>query len=339
MFTMLCPDAVSIGINKKIQYKIIKLFAYERELYGTVFEGGGPCILEILSFLKYQIHRVKRSSRYLLTQRVKAYLQQKPDGLEEEERVTYLKFLRYHLIKVFNYPYTLNYLYRKVKVILDDEKKLYYVITEEGHRLYFKRGLTKKGIIHLYNGLCTEQDDLSPHNYDFDHPSITSDTVIADIGSAEGNFSLKHVDKIKKLYLFEPEREWIEALEATFRPWAEKVVIVNKYVSDRDEGAFISLDTYFRDKEKPTLIKADVEGAENEVLNGSCRILDGSVKDILLCTYHRGGDAQHFSELLLERKYEVKFSPGRMFFIWENPDYSLEAPFDFRKGLIHAVKK
>jgi hypothetical protein len=282
---------------------------------------------------------MKKTPRYLLTQRVKAYLQQKPVDLEEKERVVYLKFLRHHLIDVFNYPYMSKYLYRRVKVTHDCEKKLYYVITEEGHRLYFKRGLSKKEVALMYNGLCAEQDELSPHNYDFDHLLIQPDTVIADIGCAEGNFSLKYIDKIKKLYLFESEHEWFEALEATFRPWAEKVVIVNKYVSDRHEGAFVSLDKYFQDKEKPTLLKADVEGAENDVLLGSDQILNEGIKDILLCTYHRGGDAQYLSGRLLEKRYEVKFSPGRMLFIWEKEDYHLEAPFDFRKGLIHALKK
>jgi hypothetical protein len=288
-----------------------------------------------MRFLDYQKQRVKKTPRYLLTQRVKAYLQQKPAGLEEEERVGYLRFLRYHLIEVFNYPYILNYFHR-INLMTDKEMGLHYVVTNEKRRLYFKRGISLKDAVSTYNALCIEQDPQSPHNYDFDPLPITPDTVIADIGCAEGNFGLKHIDKIKKLYLFESEHEWIEALEATFRPWAEKVVIVNKYVSDRDEGAFISLDKYFQDKERPTLLKADVEGAENDVLVGADQILE-DIKDILVCTYHRAGDAQHLSGLLSEKGYEIKFSPGRMLFIWEKEDYSLEAPFDFRKGLIHAV--
>lgn len=47
--------------------------------------------------------------------------------------------------------------------------------------------------------------------------------MIADIGSAEGNFSLSNIENVKKVYLFESDKEWIEALEATFRPWRDKV--------------------------------------------------------------------------------------------------------------------
>jgi hypothetical protein len=91
-----------------------------------------------------------------------------------------------------------KYLFRKNKVLFDEKKELYYVITKEGEKLYFKKGLSKKDVSHLYNSLCAEQDTLSPHKYDFDHLSITSNVVLADIGAAKGNFSLKYIDKIKK---------------------------------------------------------------------------------------------------------------------------------------------
>jgi hypothetical protein len=233
-----------------------------------------------------------------------------------------------------------KYLYRQVKVMTDRQKRiLSFVCTEQGHRLYFKRGMTKKEITRMYNILCAEQDDLSPHNYDFDNLNISEDTILADIGSAEGNFSLKYIDRIKKLYLFETDPEWIEALEATFYPWKEKVTIVNNYVSDRDNDDFISLDTYFQDKEKPTFLKLDVEGAEKEVLSGGQLMLNNNtIDDILVCTYHRHGDIPYFSEWLQKKNYDIRISKGYMLFIWEKPNYSLDAPFDFRKGLIHAKR-
>jgi hypothetical protein len=167
-----------------------------------IINSGGyfsTFISEIVSFLKYQKQRVKKTPRYLLTQRVKVYLQQEHADLEEEERMTFLRFLRHHLIDIFNYPYMSDYLHRVVKVIMDKKTGVHYVITDGKRRLYFKRGLSKKDVAYMYNRLCAEQAPLSPHNYDFDPLSITSDTVIADIGSAEGNFSLKYINKIKKL--------------------------------------------------------------------------------------------------------------------------------------------
>ncbi|MDR1896787.1 MAG: FkbM family methyltransferase [Prevotellaceae bacterium] len=299
----------------------------------------GYNILNLLSLFKYQAEKIKKTPRYLLTKRVETYLQKPCPNLDENDRKQFLKFLQYHLVSVFNYPYMVKYRRRKVKVLSDEERGLPFVLTEKGHRLYFKKGMRKGEIASLYNSLCAEQDDLSPHNYDFDKLTITDETVFADIGSAEGNFSLKYVDEIKKLYLFETDAEWIEALEATFYPWKDKVTIVNKYVSDRDEGEYISLDTYFLNREKPTLLKLDVEGAEKSVLSGANQTLNDGIDDILLCTYHRNGDTQYFSEWLRNRNYDIRTSNGYMLYLWEKPNYSLEPPFDFRRGLIHARLK
>ncbi|MDR2291927.1 MAG: hypothetical protein LBE11_00450, partial [Prevotellaceae bacterium] len=63
------------------------------------------------------------------------------------------------------------------------------------------------------------------------------------------------------------------------------------------------------------------------------------VKDWLVCTYHRTGDEQKLSNYLKELNYKIKLSPGYMLFLWEhNHAYDLQAPFDFRRGLIHASR-
>jgi hypothetical protein len=226
-----------------------------------------------------------------------------------------------------------------VKVEFDDNNGLSYVYTDEGHRLYFKRGMTKQEVNAMYNGLCLEQDKLSPHNYCFNDLSINENSVFVDAGAAEGNFSLKFINKIKKLYLFECDSDWIEALESTFRPWKGKVVISNKYVSNYDDDECVSLDNFFHNKEKPTLLKLDVEGTEAEVIDGAKQLCIKDVKDLLVCTYHRTGDEQKLSHQLKEMNYKINYSPGYMLFLWEhNHNYDLQEHFDFRKGLIHASK-
>jgi hypothetical protein len=232
-----------------------------------------------------------------------------------------------------------KYIWRRVKVKFDENNGLHYVYTDEGHRLYLKRGMTKKEVVHMYNGLCMEQDSLSPHNYCFDNLAIDHDTIFADIGCAEGNFSLKFIDKIKKVYLFEGDSDWKEALEATFRPWKEKAVIIDKYVSNCDNDNCVSLDRFFQDKEKPDLLKLDVEGTESEVIDGARQLCINDVKDLLVCTYHRTEDGQKLSNQLKGMNYKVNFSPGYMLFLWEQDhNYDLQAPFDFRKGLIHGSR-
>jgi hypothetical protein len=279
--------------------------------------------------------------RYLLTRRVKTFLKM-PDSstpLNAKERKQMIKFLRHHLIEVFNYPFMDKYLWRHVKIKFDKNNGLHYVRTHENHRLYFKRGMTKKEVRFMYNGLCMEQDDLSPHNYCFNDLMIGTNSVFADIGAAEGNFSLKFIDKIKKIYLFEHDHNWNEALEATFHPWKEKVIIVNKCVSNHDDDKYISLDKFFQNKEKPTLLKLDVEGVESDVIDGAKQLCIKHVKDLLVCTYHRNGDEQKLTQKLQNMHYKVSHSPGYMLFLWEhNHDYDLQAPFDFRRGLIHALR-
>jgi len=292
-------------------------------------------------FLKYLTSRALKTSRYLLTKRVKSFLQNAGTGdtpLTETERKQFLKFLRCHLIEVFNYPFMEKYRYRRVKVRRDRETGLRYVITDEKRRLYFMRGTKSRKVRRLYNFLCMEQEELSPHNYCFHPLSVNSDSVFVDVGAAEGIFTLKFIDKIKTAYLFECDDGWMEALQATFRPWKEKVVLVNKYVSERDGDEFVSLDNFFREGEKPTLIKIDAEGAESEVLRGAGKLLDKGVNELVVCTYHKKGDEQNLSEQLREKGYKTIPAPGYMLFLWEKPGYSLEEPFDFRRGIIYASK-
>ena len=305
-------------------------------------------ISEILHFLKYHKQRFFRDPRFRCTQRVKAFLiNTPPPFLTEKERIQFLKFFRWHTISTFNYPYAAKYRFKKVKVYLDPQNGLHYVITKEQKRLYFKRNQSRSQISKNYISLCMEQDEHSPHYYCFNLPDISPNTVLADIGAADGNFSLKFIEKIKKLYLFECNPDWIEALEATFRPWKEKVEIINKYVLDDEEkereqkkNNSISLDRFFDDKEKPTLVKMDVEGVEAKILAGARKLLaHKSISDLLICTYHRHGDEQKLTQILCENGYSVKPSEGYMLFLQEysNP-FSMENPIDFRRGIIHASK-
>ena len=288
---------------------------------------------------KYLKHKILKSPRYLLTKRVISFLQDEndapPTGTEREELI---KFLRRHVVEIFNYPFMLKYHYRGVKIYCDRDTGLHYVLTDENRRLYFKRNMKFAHIRSTYNNLCMEQHLQSPHNYCFDDLSIHSDSIFADVGAAEGIFTLKFIDKIKTAYLFECDNGWTEALQATFSPWKEKVVIVNRFVSNKNNDEFTSLDHFFRNCDKPTLIKVDVEGAESEVLKGADKLLNDRIDHLLVCTYHQSGDEQNISELLREKEYKVVPSPRYMLMIRDRPKYSPEGHFEFRRGLIHASK-
>lgn len=291
-----------------------------------------------LNILKYIKQRVLRTPRYYLSKRVKTFLKEENDLPMEQDEITKIgRFLKCNLIEVFNYPFVHKYNFKKIRISFDEVKCLNYVCTSEGYRLYFKKGMSEKQIENSYNSLCKEQDKESPHFYFFEGLNFTGNTIVADIGSAEGNFSLMIIDKIKELYLFECDDNWRRALEATFEPWKDKVHIVNKYVSNEKKLDTVSLDEYFQDKEAPTLLKLDVEGAEADVLDGAELLLkQRKISDLLVCTYHKHGDAEILAAKLRGWNYFISYSKGYMLFLWEEANYSLKPPYDFRKGLLHA---
>jgi hypothetical protein len=158
--------------------------------------------------------------------------------------------------------------------------------------------------------------------------------ILADIGVAEGNFALGAVEKAKALYLFETDKEWIEALNATFEPWKEKVHIINKFVGEKINSNQTSLDEFFKD-EPVTFLKIDVDGAEAKLLKGCDRILSQqSPLKIALCTYHKQNDEEEFTKLLSDKGFCVTPSDGYMLFY---TDKKIKPPY-FRRGLLRAVR-
>jgi hypothetical protein len=282
-------------------------------------------IKKYCAIIIYQLHRLLRSNRYKQTKIIKEKLKDNT-YLQEQDKMYILKFLRHNLIKIFNYDFTRKYEFRYIHVKYDKVYKLPYIITEEKHKLYFPAKYSKATIRNMYNNLCIEQDEHSPHNYCFDGCPVTDGIILADVGSAEGNFSLKFIDKIKKLYLFEYSEQWQAPLKATFTPWADQVTIVRKFVSDKDDNDNVSLDKYFENKEKPTLIKMDVEGAEGQVFHGAQKLLQQNKNmQLLVATYHKQGDDINLSEILKGYGYNISLSKGYMFFDGE-----------FRRGMLHA---
>lgn len=246
-----------------------------------------------------------------------------------------LIYLKEHKLNTFLDSFHEKYRFSEVKVELDSFNGLNYVSTQWG-KLYFKRSQNVHTVKRLYNGLIMEQDPESPHCYTDTKFYISEGDVLADIGSAEAIFSLMNIHLLKKVYLFEQDKEWIEALEATFAPWKDKVVIIPKYVSDVNTEKEVSLDSYFKNtEEKPTFYKIDVEGAEQRVLDGLTELRKSKDIKIALCTYHKDGDYEKYSYFFEQNGYSYYANKGLMFFI--NDISNIKPPF-FRKGLIKASR-
>ncbi len=255
--------------------------------------------------------------------------------LNDEQREVY-EYLQNHKLSVFPYNFPQKYISNDIFIETDPENGLYYTLWE-GKKLYYKNGHQFNKAQVYFNSLLLEQDPLSPHRYLTDTFDVDINDVIVDVGAAEGNFSLSVIEKVKQVYIFEVEKDWIKALEATFEPWKEKVKIVQKYVSDQDTNTSIRLDTFFNKNQKVNFIKADVEGAEAQVINGASDLIKAQTNlKIAICTYHRQTDAEDLDKLLKNKGFENSFSDKYMIFYYGKTNI-VKPPY-LRKAVLRAKK-
>lgn len=269
-----------------------------------------------------------------LSKKITAYINSLPDGQVNDEQREIVKYLENNEIRIFPYTFHNNYYPDNIDVFYDKERCMRFVL-QDGKRLYFKKRWKEKKIKQAYSDLMREQDINSPHRYLADTFAAGSDDVVADIGAAEGNFSLAVIEEVRKIYLFEYDNEWIEALKATFAPWSEKVEIIDKYVGDQNDDSHTRFDTFFESKQDVTFLKIDVDGVEEVVLN-SCKGLFSSHQPlkIALCTYHKNDDEKILTSILKDYGFLVTPSKGYMINYY---DKKMKAPY-LRRGLIRAVR-
>ncbi|MDD4515368.1 FkbM family methyltransferase [Massilibacteroides sp.] len=260
-------------------------------------------------FLK-DILYVKRNFDVLVRAKMTYYLF---PLLPKTEKNELFRFMGKHELTSYPWPFVSEY-ERPIDCFYDEQHKMYYVLHNQ-KRLYFPIHFTEAEVLDLYKTLLIEQDRRSPHRYLEDYSPLNGHTVL-DIGAAEGIFSLNVIESIQHSYLFECEPYWIDALKVTFSPWAEKVTIIPRYVSNVDSETEITIDTFLKDKtSKGCFIKMDIEGAELSALHGAEQTLK-SKDDVFLsvCTYHSPSDAKDISAYLSSLNYSYSFTEGFLFF-------------------------
>lgn len=284
--------------------------------------------LERLTSKKTRLRRLKK--------RVINYFSSLPPESVLSDQKKVVDFLENHDITVFPYSFPTEYKASDIELFRDEQLGLYYMLWE-GKKLYYKNGKHPKKAQVYFNSLRLEQDLRSPHRYltpDFD---VTENDVVIDVGAAEGNFSLSVIEKAGHVYLFETEIKWIKALEATFKPWKHKVEIIQKYVADKTNDQCIALDDFFNDKQTIHFIKADVEGAEGQVIQGATRLINRHKNlKIAVCTYHRQEDAAALESQLKNLGLKTSFSDGYMLYYYGKTNVVRE-PY-LRKAVLRAVK-
>ncbi len=214
------------------------------------------------------------------------------------------------------YPFktSVDYFTSDVIVYTEDGTNLKYVM-HNGKKLFFPANRTEDNVRAVYAALLIEQDILSPHRYVEEYSELQG-RILLDIGAAEGIFSLDTIDFTKEVYLFECEDQWIEALEATFARWKDKVHIVRRYVGDTVDETCTTIDSFITPTTNdPLFLKMDIEGAEISALQGAKTLLSIN-HDIMMsvCTYHRKNDAKEIDSLLKKMGYSTCFTKGYLCF-------------------------
>jgi hypothetical protein len=272
------------------------------------------------------------------------------NGLPQDEEIKEIKaYLKRHYISHIPYFFTEKYK-SKYCIIFKDEKSNMRYCLYKGKKMFFPKSWTEKLIKRYMWMICpslkkrnnnetsAEQDLESPHRYTDEKLTVEENDILLDLGAAEGIFALDNIEKIKQAYLFECDQLWIEALEKTFEPWKDKVIIIKKYVSDKTAGDYVALDDFFTEFSKGggLFIKADLEGFETAMLHGAQRLLqDINNLKLAITTYHRANADRELNEILTGYGFTTSYTNKHIFPYWE-------ADWDdnyMRKGIIRAYKK
>lgn len=181
--------------------------------------------------------------------------------------------------------------------------------------------------------ISAEQQRTSPHCYIKQDIKVEQGDVIVDAGVQEGNFSLRHIEKVSKAYLFECDRRWIKPLEQTFHKFKDKVILYNKYLGQFNAGKYINLDSI--SAKRVDFLKMDIEGAEIEALLGGKKVLLNNKVKCAICSYHKNGDEEAIRDILNSYGYKTSTSEGYMVFYY---DMNIYSTLDFRRGIVYARK-
>ncbi|MDR0611800.1 MAG: FkbM family methyltransferase [Planctomycetaceae bacterium] len=288
-------------------------------------------IIEYRNKKENAVKRAIRISRRHKKKEIVNYFKNLDKTNLDSEILEVIDYLQNNPFSVFPYDFTKQYIADNIDVFTDKKDNMMYIL-HENKRMYFPKGWEEEEIQNYYNRLLIEQDIHSPHRYESDTVHVEDGDIVADIGAAEGFFALSNIEKTKKVYLFECDGGWIEALEKTFERWKEKIVIVNKFISDHTQGDSITLDDYLNGNEI-NFIKADIEGDETRLLQGAKKTFANAKKlQMVLCAYHKENDAKELQKELTTQHFQTEFSKRYMLFIY---DSELREPY-LRRGIIRA---
>ena len=144
-------------------------------------------------------------------------------GVDDPELLRCIDYVEKNGPAMFCYDEAAKSYYDLKDVHFDEVVGLYYGFWA-GKKLYFKKSINSADAVrgYLSNSLW-EQSNESPHRYLTHEFDVSDGDVVLDVGGAEGNFALTVIDKVSKVYIFECDDEWIEALNYTFADYKDRV--------------------------------------------------------------------------------------------------------------------
>lgn len=327
-----------IGNIPIICYKDIGKFKYDKILiFSPKYED------EIFEFIRNECYvpnekiEIIHDCAYFIYKRVEErYKNVNLDIIDDMKKKEVIRYIAEHDARMFCYDFPDKYLNREIEVFFDETEQMQYVF-HEGKRLYFPDKFpNKKMVKQYYNSLCMEQDPKSPHRYQSEKVFVEKNDVILDVGAAEGFFALSVIDKISYAYLVESDKDWERALQATFKPYGNKVKIISKFVSDAEGKDEMTIDGICANK-KVDFIKMDIEGAEQKALKGAENTLKEQNVKCSVCVYHNDNDFVKIAAFMTHIHYQCEPSEGYILCggMWEKDNMQI----DFRRGVIRSWRE
>jgi len=164
--------------------------------------------------------------------------------------------------------------------------------------------------------------------------TVKEGDVVIDVGAWVGDFSAYSANKGAEVYAFEPVSTIFTLLEQTAelnKP--RKIFPIKKALSDKsgetsitindgnssivrennncesEQISLTTLDSFITENniKKVDFIKADIEGAERDMLRGATNVLKLFAPKLAICTYHLPDDPRVLEDIILEAnpKYKV----------------------------------
>ena len=130
--------------------------------------------------------------------------------LARQDNPDYMKIAKYlndNKVNVFPYKFTEQYKSSDISIKKDKTSNLYFT-NYHNFDIYLKPAFTNKyRAARYFKNILLEQDTQSPHRYTTEEFHPQKDSVILDIGGAEGFFPIDYIDAVKKVYIFECSNE------------------------------------------------------------------------------------------------------------------------------------